>query len=98
MSSVSKEDVLSVIEGVKHPAINLSLVDLGMLRNININNESVSVEFVFPFPNIPIKEMLFSSVRQPLENMGYSLKVSEAQMTSDEVQRFLALETANWKG
>ncbi|RKX89404.1 MAG: metal-sulfur cluster biosynthetic enzyme [Spirochaetes bacterium] len=95
--SVSKEDVLRVIESVKHPAINLSLVDLGMLRNISINNDSVSVEFVFPFPNIPIKDMLISSVRQPLENMGYSLKVSEAQMTPEEVQRFLELETANWK-
>ncbi len=98
MSSVSKEDVLSVIESVKHPAINLSLIELGMLRNINIEDESVSAEFVFPFPNIPIKEMLFSSVRQPLENMGYSLEFTETLMTAEEVQRFLALETANWKG
>ncbi len=96
--SVSKEDVLRVINGIKHPAINLSLVELGILRDIKVEDDSVSAEFAFPFPNIPIKEMLFSSVRMPLENMGYSFEFTEALMSAEEVQRFLELETANWKG
>lgn len=96
--SATKEDALRVVESVKHPAIDLSLVELGMIRNINVENDTVTMEFVFPFPNIPIKEMLFASVRTPLENMGFSVSFTEALMTQDEVQRFLSLETANWKG
>lgn len=94
---ISKEDVIKMLEGVKHPAIDLSLLELGMLRNIVIDGNRISAEFVFPFPNIPIKEVLFTSVREPLEAMGLSVSFTESLMTQDEVQRFLALETSNWK-
>lgn len=95
--SVTKEEIMKTLNGVKHPAIDLSLIELGMLRNISVEGSSVHVEFVLPFPNIPIKEALFASVRTPLEEMGLQVLVSEAVMTPDEVQKFLALETANWK-
>ncbi len=95
--AVTKENVEEVLKGVKHPAIDLSLLELGMLRNISVNDTAVAVEFVFPFPNIPIKEALFASVRGPLESMGLEVNFTEAVMTPDEVQNFLALETANWK-
>ncbi len=95
--SVTKDDVLKTLENVNHPAINLSLIELGMLRDITLKGDTVTAEFVFPFPNIPIKEALFASVRDPLEAMDLKVEFSEAVMTPDEVQRFLALETANWK-
>jgi len=96
--SMTKEDAVRVVESVKHPAIDLSLVELGMIRNINVEKDTVIMEFVFPFPNIPVKEMLFASVRTPLENMGFPVSFTEALMTQEEVQRFLSLEAANWKG
>ncbi len=95
--SMTEKDVEKIVSGIKHPAIDLSLVELGMLRNITVDGDTVSAEFVFPFPNIPIKEVLFASVRNPLEAAGMKTVFSEAQMTESEVQRFLALETANWK-
>ena len=95
--SVTKNDVIKTLEDVKHPAINLSLIELGMLRDITLEGDTVKAEFVFPFPNIPIKEALFASVRTPLEAMNLEVIFSEAVMTPDEVERFLALETANWK-
>lgn len=94
---ILKEDIMKMLAGVKHPAIDLSLLELGMLRNIVIDGNKISVEFVFPFPNIPIKEVLFASVREPLEAMGLTVSFTESLMTQDEVQRFLALETENWK-
>ncbi len=95
--SVTKNDVIKTLENVKHPAIDLSLIELGMLRNITLEGDTVNAEFVFPFPNIPIKETLFASVRTPLEAMNLKVVFSETVMTPDEVERFLALETANWK-
>ena len=95
--SVTKNDVIKTLEDVKHPAINLSLIELGMLRDITLEGDTVKAEFVFPFPNIPIKEALFASVRNPLEGMDLKVVFSETVMTPDEVERFLALETANWK-
>ncbi|MEA1911790.1 MAG: iron-sulfur cluster assembly protein [Spirochaetota bacterium] len=95
--AVSENDVIKALEEVKHPAIDLSLIKLGMLKNIKLEGNSVSADFCFPFPNIPIKEMLFSSIQTPLEGMGLTVTFTETIMNQDEVQQFLALETANWK-
>ncbi len=95
--AIFENDVIKALEEVKHPAIDLSLIKLGMLKNIVLEGSSVNADFFFPFPNIPIKEMLFSSVRTPLEEMGLTVTLTEQIMNQDEVQQFLALETANWK-
>ncbi len=49
----TKEEVLKVISGVKHPAIDYSLVDLGMIKdnievvdNIVIMTEEEKVKFL----------------------------------------------------
>ncbi len=89
--------VLAVIETIKHPAIDLSLTKLGMIKNIVLEDSSLSVDFCFPFPNIPIKEALFESVRSPMKEMGVTVSINESIMSQEEVQQFLALETANWK-
>ena len=89
--------VLAVIETIKHPAIDLSLIKLGMIKNILLDGSSLSVDFYFPFPNIPIKESLFESVRAPMKEMGITVAFKENIMNQKEVQQFLALETANWK-
>jgi len=94
---VLESDMMKILEDIKHPAIDLSLIKLGMLKNIKLEGNSVSADFCFPFPNIPIKEMLFASIRTPLEGMGLTVTFSETIMNPDEVQQFLALETANWK-
>ena len=94
---VLESDMMKILEDIKHPAIDLSLIKLGMLKNIKLEGDSVSADFCFPFPNIPIKEMLFASIRAPLEGMGLTATFSETIMNPDEVQQFLALETANWK-
>ena len=94
---ILENDVIKILEKIKHPAINLSLIKLGMLKNIVLEGKSVNADFFFPFPNIPIKETLFSSIRIPLEEMGLTVTFTEKIMNQDEVQQFLALETANWK-
>ncbi len=89
--------VLVVLENIKHPAIDLSLIKLGMVKNIELDGSSLSVDFYFPFPNIPIKEALFESIRTPMEAMGITVTFKENIMNQEEVQQFLAMETANWK-
>jgi len=96
--SLSEKEALQVIGQVKHPAIDHTLVDLGMIRDIVVEGQSVTLTFVFPFAGIPIKEMLIDSVRQPLEKMGAEVDVSEVVMDQEELQKFLAMEKEGWKG
>ena len=97
-SAVSEADIRQAVEQVKHPAIDHSLVDLGIVKNIAIEGQKVTVTFAFPFPNIPIGDMLVDSVRLPLQNLGAEVEVETTVMDQGELQKFLAMEQDGWKG
>ncbi len=92
------KEVLNVISGVKHPAIDHSLVDLGIVRDIEVYNKTVLLKFVFPFPNIPIADTLINSIEVPLSKIGYSLLPEVILMNEQEKARFIQMETEAWKG
>ena len=94
----TKKDVLKIISNVKHPAIDYSLLDLGMVKNIEITDNSINLTFAFPFPNIPIAEALINSIEMPLKNIGYNLEYDIVLMTEKEKLKFLQMETEAWKG
>lgn len=95
---VTKSEVENVISKVGHPAINYSLVKLGMVDNILLLGKKVIVDFVFPFPNIPIADTLISSVEKPIRELGLSFEYNVRTMSEDEKSRFLKLEKEAWKG
>jgi metal-sulfur cluster biosynthetic enzyme len=98
VSVLSEQDVLEVVEQVKHPAIDYTLVDLGMIRDVSVEGQKVTLTFVFPFAGVPIKQMLIDSVRKPLQDIGAELEVSEAVMSPDERKKFMEMEQKGWKG
>jgi len=92
------KEVVDVLQGVEHPAISLSLIDLGILTDIELIHQDVVAVFAFPFPNIPIADQLIQSVNQAVQSLGLSLKYDIRTMTQDERERFLTLEAGAWKG
>jgi metal-sulfur cluster biosynthetic enzyme len=90
--------IIKTIEGVQHPAIATSLLNLGMLEDIDFEGNKVIATFVWPFDNIPIKEQLINSVKLPLKNLGLELEYNERVMNEDEKAKFLALEKKYWRG
>jgi metal-sulfur cluster biosynthetic enzyme len=90
--------VIQTIEGVQHPAIATSLLNLGMLEDVDFEDNKVKATFVWPFDNIPIKEQLINSVRIPLKNLGLELEYNERVMNEDEKAKFLELEKKYWRG
>ena len=94
---VSEEDVRKAIVNVMHPAIDRSLIDLGIVKGISIKNGRAVVTFAFPFPNIPIKELLINSIREPIEKLGLKVDVKETVMNQQEREAFLAMEQESWK-
>jgi len=62
----TKEDVLKSLENVMHPAINFSLVKLGIVKDIIIENDNAKVIFALPFANIPIINDLMFLISQPI--------------------------------
>jgi len=95
---ISKENLIDALSQVAHPSINFSLVELGILQDIDVKDKMVTATFVFPFPEIPIAETLIASIKDPLIAMGYTFEHTVRVMTDAEREKFLTLEAQGWKG
>jgi metal-sulfur cluster biosynthetic enzyme len=91
-------NVITEISKVMHPAINYSLVKLGIVKDVDLNDDTVVLTFVFPFPNIPIADQLISSIEKPINDMGLKMEYIVRVMTEKEKSRFMQLEAEAWKG
>lgn len=94
---ISEEEIRDVVAKVRHAAIDCSLVDLGIVKDVTIKGDKVAVTLAFPFANIPIKDYLVMSVKMPLEKLGVKVEVKTTVMTEEETQRFLEMEAKYWK-
>jgi ATP-binding protein involved in chromosome partitioning len=97
-TNISEEDVRRVLAYVNHPMIDRSLLELGIIKQIAVEQRKVKVTLAFPFPNIPIKDHIIHSVREPLQTLGAEIELELTAMNHDELQKFLAMEQEAWKG
>lgn len=84
---------------MEHPQINCSLVDLGMVQDIQASEEGGSLKLVLPFLGIPtvIRDYMVHSLQQAVGGFGVELEIQVTEMTPAERQQFLTLEQQNWK-
>jgi metal-sulfur cluster biosynthetic enzyme len=95
---MTQEYVLNVLSQVEHPAISYSLIKLGIVTDVKLTGNKVSVVFAFPFPNIPVADLLINSISQPVKSLGLEFEYTIRVMTQEEKNRFLQLEAEAWKG
>ena len=95
---LSEDEVRKALDQVKHPAIDLSLVELGIVKEILVTDNKVSITIALPFAGIPIESQLINSVREPVEKLGAELEIKTTLMNPEEVQKFLSMEKEAWKG
>ena len=95
---MKEEKVKEIIGKVMHPEIDASLMELGMIKDIKLEGNKVSLTMVFPFPGVPIRDMLIESVRKSLEEHGLQVEINETVMTQEELQNFFKMEQKKWKG
>ena len=95
---LSEDEVRKALEQVKHPAIDLTLIELGIVKEISVTENNVSITIALPFAGIPIESQLINSVREPVEQLGAEVEVKTSLMNPEEVQKFLSMEQKAWKG
>lgn len=94
--------IMEAINNVEHPAIAASLVDLGMVRDVEYrpDDQGVTLTLALPFPNIveQVRDYMVNSLYLAIRDAGGELtSVNLALMTDDERQTFLQIEQANWR-
>jgi metal-sulfur cluster biosynthetic enzyme len=94
----TKEDLINELAKVMHPEINHSLIDLGIIKNIEIIENKAKMIFSFPFPDIPIADVLIKSIEKPVKDLGFNLSYNVRIMTEEEKNKFMIMESEAWKG
>jgi Mrp family chromosome partitioning ATPase len=59
---VTKEDVMRVLKNVKDPEIGASIVNLGMVRAVEVQGSTVHVEVALTIPNCPLRDAIKDDV------------------------------------
>ena len=82
-AAVDEEAIIQAIQRVEHPEINCTLVELGMVKDIQVSGNQVSLKLVLPFLGIPaaIRNYMIHSLQQAVADFGAELKVQVAEMT-----------------
>ena len=96
--NISEKDILNLLAKVKHPAINCTLRELGIIKDLSLKDNKVLITMALPFPNIPIIDQLVSSIKEPIEKLGVEVEVKQTVMSQEELQAFLKMEAEDWTG
>ena len=99
-NNISETDVLQAVGQLMHPEISCTLVELGMVKDIAVKDDEISLTLVLPLLGIPasIKNYLVDSLRQAIMKLGGKVEVRIAEMNQEERLAFLAMEQEGWKG
>ncbi|WDV05200.1 MULTISPECIES: Mrp/NBP35 family ATP-binding protein [Lysinibacillus] len=67
-----KEDVINALKQVEDPELHQSIVDLNMVRNIQINDTQIALDIMLTIPGCPLKATIQQDVEKALQAIGAS--------------------------
>lgn len=82
---LTKEKILEVLRDVKDPELNKSLVELNMIRNIQIKDHHVSLQVVLTISGCPLKYKIQEDVTKAIQSLGAKeVNIEFGSMTDEE--------------
>lgn len=82
---ITAEQVLEALKGVKDPEIDRSLVELNMIRNIQIEGTTVSLDVILTIQGCPLKVKIGEDVEDAVKALGAEkVHVTFGSMTDEE--------------
>ncbi|HOO75600.1 MAG TPA: metal-sulfur cluster assembly factor [Tepiditoga sp.] len=100
MSVITKEEVMKALENVYDLEIGFDVVSLGLIYNVDIDNNNVHVNMTLTTPMCPLAGMMVQDATEKvsaIENIG-DVKVDlifdppwEPSMAKEEVRRILGI-------
>lgn len=97
---ITKEAVLDALKGVQDPELNKNLVELGMIKDIEIAGDAVKITVALTMAGCPLKNKIKSDVElavSAVEGVSH-VKVALGTMTSEERARLFGQEPSEMDG
>lgn len=60
----TEQQILDALRPVQDPELGISVVDLGMIREIDIDRDAVEVKMVLTTPHCPLGDVITQEVQQ----------------------------------
>ncbi|MGE0089704.1 MAG: cupin domain-containing protein [Bacteroidales bacterium] len=90
--SLTVKDIEKVVSKIKHPEINCSLVELGIIQEIKLITDKVVLLFAFPSSHLPIDNKIIELVSNPIHKLDLDFEFDIRVMTDTEKAKFFKLE------
>ena len=96
-------ELLRQLEEIRHPEIDCTLVELGMLPidEIDLDSDSIAIPLKLPMLGIPeaIKNILANSIQKAIDTVDPELEgtIKLSEMDQDERMHFFSMARAHWK-
>jgi len=95
--AISEKKVNEVLTKIIHPEINYSLVDLGMIKDVVVKDNVVTLTLKLPFLEIPIKDLLINTIEEELKKINVDVKINITQMSEEERAKFMKMAQEGWR-
>jgi metal-sulfur cluster biosynthetic enzyme len=66
---VSKEDVMKVLKECYDPELGISLVDLGLIYDVQVKNDKVIIKMTLTTPGCPMHSIMVNDVEKKVKNI-----------------------------
>ena len=96
---LTEEEVIRVMSKTTHPEIDYSLLELGMIKEVVIEQETVEVTMNLPFPKVPIEDHLVQIVKDAIaeKDERAAVEVVFSVMNEAEQEEFRRKARDKWK-
>ncbi len=84
--TITETDVIEALRPVEDPELNLSIVELGMVKQVQVDGDNVAVQVALTVPGCPLRAEItnrVSTALMPLEGVGH-VDVDMTVMTDEE--------------
>ncbi len=84
---MNKEIVLEKLNEVLDPELNKSVVELNMVRNIEILDKKISVDIYYTIPDCPLKDKIRKEIENKLKEIGFEeININYKTMSKNELE------------
>jgi len=66
---VDKDTVITALRDVYDPELGINVVDLGLIKEVRIDNSDVTIDMIFTIPGCPLRDYMMSQIKETVESI-----------------------------
>lgn len=66
---VDKDVVINALRDVYDPELGINVVDLGLIKDVKIDNGEVTIDMIFTIPGCPLRDFMIAQIKDTVESI-----------------------------